>query len=118
MKRFFYLLAIALLLVACGNKGQQTKMIETEVPERPAGQTDVLQLTAPPMDTVRVGFIGLGMRGPGAVERFAQIEGTAIKGLCDVEADRVEACQELLEGLGRPRATGYSGAWCTQSVAM
>lgn len=110
MKRFFYFLAIALLLVACGNKGQQTKMIETEVPERPAGQSDVLQLTAPPMDTVRVGFIGLGMRGPGAVERFAQIEGTAIKGLCDVEADRVEACQELLEKLGRPRATGYSGS--------
>ena len=110
MKKFFYLLAITLLLVACGNKGQQTKMIETEVPERPAGQSDVLQLTAPPMDTVRVGFIGLGMRGPGAVERFAQIEGTAIKGLCDVEADRVEACQELLEKLGRPRATGYSGS--------
>lgn len=110
MKRFFYFLAIALLLVACGNKGQQTKMIETEVPERPAGQSDVLQLTAPAMDTVRVGFIGLGMRGPGAVERFAQIEGTAIKGLCDVEADRVEACQELLEKLGRPRATGYSGS--------
>ena len=110
MKRFFYLLAITLLLVACGNKGQQTKMIETEVPERPAGQSDVLQLTAPPMDTVRVGFIGLGMRGPGAVERFAQIEGTAVKGLCDVEADRVETCQELLEKLGRPRATGYSGS--------
>ena len=110
MKRFFYLLAIALLLVACGNKGQQTRMIETDVPERPAGQSDVLQLTAPPMDTVRVGFIGLGMRGPGAVERFAQIEGTAIKGLCDVEADRVEACQELLDKLGRPRATGYSGS--------
>lgn len=85
-------------------------MIETKVPERPAGQSDVLQLTAPPMDTVRVGFIGLGMRGPGAVERFAQIEGTAVKGLCDVEADRVEACQELLEKLGRPRATGYSGS--------
>lgn len=110
MKRFFYFLAIALLLVACGNKGQQTKMIETEVPERPAGQTNVLQLTAPPMETVRVGFIGLGMRGPDAVERFAQIEGTDIKGLCDVEADRVEKCQEILEKLGRPRAMGYSGS--------
>lgn len=111
MKRFFYFLVIALLMAACGNGGkQQTKMIETEVPERPAGQSDVLQLTAPPMDTVRVGFIGLGMRGPGAVERFAQIEGTAVKGLCDVEPDRVEACQELLEKLGRPRATGYSGS--------
>ena len=114
MKQLFCVFStIAFMLViclSCGNKGQQTKMIETEVPERPAGQTDVLQLTAPPMETVRVGFIGLGMRGPDAVERFAQIEGTDIKGLCDVEADRVEKCQEILEKLGRPRATGYSGS--------
>jgi len=109
MKKILLLLSIVWLLVSCGQRTWLTK-IETPVPERPKGQTDVLQLTAPPMDTVRVGFIGLGMRGPGAVERFAQIEGTAIKGLCDVEADRVEACQELLEKLGRPRATGYSGS--------
>ncbi|MBO7629189.1 MAG: Gfo/Idh/MocA family oxidoreductase [Bacteroidales bacterium] len=108
MKKIILLMSLVWLLVSCGQRTWLTK-IETPVPERPAGQTDVLQLTAPPMDTVRVGFIGLGMRGPGAVERFAQIEGTAIKGLCDVEADRVEACQELLEKLGRPRATGYSG---------
>lgn len=44
MKRFFYFLVIALLMAACGNSGeQQTKMIETEVPERPAGQSDVLR---------------------------------------------------------------------------
>ncbi|MBP5650852.1 MAG: Gfo/Idh/MocA family oxidoreductase [Bacteroidales bacterium] len=109
MKKILLLLSIVWLLVSCGQRTWLTK-IETPVPERPKGQTDVLQLTAPPMDTVRVGFIGLGMRGPGAVERFAQIEGTAIKGLCDVEADRVEACQELLEKHGRPRATGYSGS--------
>jgi predicted dehydrogenase len=109
MKKIILLMSLVWLLVSCGQRTWLTK-IETPVPERPKGQTDVLQLTAPPMDTVRVGFIGLGMRGPGAVERFAQIEGTAIKGLCDVEADRVEECQKLLEKLGRPRATGYSGS--------
>ena len=88
----------------------QTAMIETQVPARPVGQQDVLELRAKPMATVRVGFIGLGMRGPGAVERFAQIEGTDVKGLCDVEADRVEACQKLLVKHGRPRATAYSGS--------
>ncbi len=110
MRRFFSLLAMALLLVACSTGEKQVKMLETPVPARPAGQTDVLQLTAPPMETVRVGFIGLGMRGPGAVERFAQIDGTDVKGLCDVEADRVEACQQLLEKHGRPRAAAYSGS--------
>ncbi len=67
---------MALLLVACGMGEKQVKFLETPVPARPAGQTDVLQLTAPPMETVRVGFIGLDMRGPGAVEHFAQIDGT------------------------------------------
>ena len=48
-------------------------MIEVPVPERPAGQKDVVNLVTPKLDTVRVGFIGLGMRGPGAVERFLHI---------------------------------------------
>ena len=109
-KRFVSLLIVAWLLVPFGLSAQPAKMIKTKVPKRPAGQQDVLQLTAPPMETVRVGFIGLGMRGPDAVERFSQIEGTDIKGLCDVEAERVEECQKLLEKLGRPRAAGYSGS--------
>ena len=37
--------------------------LEVPVPERPAGQQDVIELTTPKLDTVRVGFIGLGMRG-------------------------------------------------------
>jgi predicted dehydrogenase len=110
MKKYFPVLMMVWMLVLTGISAQQVKMIKTQVPERPAGQQDVLQLTAPPMKTVRVGFIGLGMRGPGAVERFAQIEGTDVKGLCDVEADRVEACQKLLERHGRPRAAAYSGS--------
>lgn len=108
MKRYLTLMIWAVMLISVS--AQQVKMIQTTVPERPAGQRDALLLTAPPMKTVRVGFIGLGMRGPGAVERFSQIEGTDIKGLCDVEADRVEACQKLLERHGRPRATAYSGS--------
>lgn len=32
-------------------------------PKPSAGQQDMLQFAADPMDTVRVGFIGLGMRG-------------------------------------------------------
>ena len=39
--------------------------IVIETPERPAGQKSVLGLTVPKMEVVRVGFVGLGMRGPG-----------------------------------------------------
>ena len=68
------------------NKGK----IVIESPERPAGQKDVLQLALPKMKTVRVGFVGLGMRGPSAVADFALIPGVEIVALCDYEHDRAE----------------------------
>lgn len=59
--------------------------IVVETPERPAGQTSVIGLTAPKIEAVRVGFVGLGMRGPSAVERFTYIPGVEIVALCDYE---------------------------------
>ena len=67
--------------------------IVIDTPERPAGQEHVLGLTAAPIKTVRVGFVGLGMRGPSAVIRFCQIPGIEIVGLCDYEEKRAEAQQ-------------------------
>jgi predicted dehydrogenase len=88
--------------------------IKTVVPKRPSGQKDVLQLTAPQMETVRVGFIGLGMRGPSAVERWIFIPGTKIVALADIRPERVEATQKILDRNKIARAEGYSGtedAW-------
>jgi predicted dehydrogenase len=65
---------------------------------------------APKLDKVRVGIIGLGMRGPGAVERLSFIERVEIVALGDQYADRVEKAQKILEKRGLPRATGYSGS--------
>jgi predicted dehydrogenase len=53
---------------------------------------------APKIDTVRIGFIGLGNRGPGAVERMAHIEGTDIKALCDLRPEKASAAKKLLDG--------------------
>ena len=78
-------------------------------PERPAGQKSVLGLTVPKMDVVRVGFVGLGMRGPGAVERFTHIPGTQIVALCDYEQKRAEDCQKYLKAASLPKAAIYSG---------
>ncbi len=65
---------------------------------------------APKLDKVRVGFVGLGNRGPGAVERISCIDGVEITALCDVFEDRVETCQKMLEGKGLPSAKSYSGS--------
>lgn len=87
------------------NKGT----IVVDSPERPAGQQSVMRLTAPKMEVVRVGFVGLGMRGPGAVERFTYIPGTHIVALCDYEQARAERCQEYIRKASLPPAAIYSG---------
>ena len=84
-------------------------IIILDEPRRAEGQQSMLEFRAEPLDTVRVGFVGLGMRGPGAVERFTHIEGVAINGLCDKYAERAERCQHYLEAAGMPKAAIYSG---------
>ncbi|WP_194777299.1 Gfo/Idh/MocA family protein [Pararhodonellum marinum] len=63
---------------------------------------------APKIDTVRVGVIGLGMRGPGAVNRLSKIQGVDIIALCDLHAERVDKSKKLLEGTSH-EPEGYSG---------
>ena len=94
-------------------KGKQPKksyLIETAIPKRPAGQKDVLGLRLAPMPVVRVGFIGLGMRGPSAVERFTHLNGVEIKAICDLHPERVEKSQAILKKAGLPEATTYTGS--------
>ncbi|MFA6701877.1 MAG: Gfo/Idh/MocA family oxidoreductase [Dysgonamonadaceae bacterium] len=118
MKKLINLLmVVALLFTACNSSKMSQKNeykafqpIQTNVPERPVGQKHVLGLTTPKIETVRVGFIGLGMRGPGAVDRFINIPGTEIVALCDIYAERVENSQKILEKAGLPRAAEYSGS--------
>jgi hypothetical protein len=64
---------------------------------------------APKIDVVRIGVIGLGMRGSDAVERLSYIDGVEITALCDKYPDRVAASQKTLEKMGRPKAKEYSG---------
>jgi len=65
---------------------------------------------APKLEKVRIGHIGLGNRGPGAVERMSYIDGVEIVALCDVLPDRVEKCQKILDRQGLPRAKAYTGS--------
>jgi len=64
---------------------------------------------APKLDVVRIGVVGLGMRGSGAVERLSYIDGVEITALCDKYPDRVTAAQKTLEKMGRAKAREYSG---------
>jgi len=84
--------------------------IKLETPQRAQGQTDVLNLTTNKLDTVRVGIIGLGMRGYSAVERYMHIEGAKITALCDIRPEMVEKAQQVIEKAGRSRVPQYTGS--------
>lgn len=88
-------------------------VIRTAVPSRPAGQQHSLEMTTPKLATVRVGFVGLGMRGPGAVERFTHMKDVGLNveivALCDYEPARATQANKILEKAGMPKAAEYSG---------
>lgn len=64
---------------------------------------------APPMEKVRIGFIGLGNRGPGAVVRMSKIEGVEITAICDLRPERIDFVKEKLKGTSHMPDT-YSGS--------
>jgi predicted dehydrogenase len=105
---YLFILSIICLFSSCNCK-ISTRIIETPTPPRPAGQSDVLLLTADPIPVVRVAFIGLGMRGPGAVSRMTHIEGVEIVALCDIRKERVEYTNQILESRGFPKALEFYG---------
>ena len=113
---FVALLGAIVLSGCCCNDCKPYKIVDNQIvfdePARAEGQQSMLGFAAEPIPVVRVGFIGLGMRGPGAIKRFVNIEGAEIAALCDLLPENVEKTQALLESLGRARVAEdatYSG---------
>jgi predicted dehydrogenase len=64
-------------------------------------------LKTPKMDAVRIGVVGLGMRGGDAVNRLSHVEGVRIVAVCDVRPQCVAGAQETLKKLGKPKAKEF-----------
>ncbi|CAL1520119.1 Gfo/Idh/MocA family oxidoreductase [Chitinophaga sp. MM2321] len=92
--------------------------VPTDIIRRQAGKTYHQQFNmsgyaAPKIDTVRIGYIGLGNRGSAAVERITYIQGIEIKGLCDIRPEMIAKTKKRIEGSGyNPNEyTGSADAW-------
>ena len=82
-------------------------------PSRPKGQQNALQLCCEPIDKVRIGFIGLGVRAKRAIERMMHIEGAEVTAICDLVAINIEETQSIIKSCGRKAAESYgdSNGW-------
>jgi len=63
---------------------------------------------APPMETVRVGFVGVGLQGGSHVQNFLRIDGVEVVAICDIDAPRAAEVAGWVTDDGRPAPTLYT----------
>ncbi|TDB66855.1 Gfo/Idh/MocA family protein [Arundinibacter roseus] len=68
---------------------------------------------APKIDTVRIGYLGIGNRGAGALKRIVHLENVEVKALCDIRPERVALAADAFKGTNhQPEAySGHADAW-------
>ncbi len=72
--------------------------IASQKSDKSTQQFNMSGYTAPKLETVRIGYIGLGNRGSAAVIRMIHIEGTTINAICDLRREKVDAITKQLSG--------------------
>ena len=98
-------------IVGLPNISEAAQISETENFGKPKGSQvfNMAGYAAPKIDKVRIGFIGLGNRGSGAIRRYIRIEGAEIAGLCDKDTSKISKSQKVLSDANLSKAKEYSG---------
>jgi predicted dehydrogenase len=63
--------------------------------------------TAPPLQRVRIGFVGVGHQGSSHVLNFLRIDGVDIVAICDVTPANLVRSQKAVTDAGRPQPVAY-----------
>ena len=80
-----------------------TDVIPQELPTPPARP-----LAAPPVDPVRIGFVGVGGMGTAHVRNLVRIDGCVVTAVCDIRMEHAERAAALVEEAGHPRPALYT----------
>ncbi len=103
-------------LVGCSNSPKASAKIESsalshiyeEAYKKHAQTFNMCGYAAPKIDKVRVGVVGLGARGQGAIRRLSVIDGLEITALCDELSEQVQKAKERITTSGHS-AVEFSG---------
>jgi predicted dehydrogenase len=66
------------------------------------------QFAAPPIETVRIGFVGIGLQGGGHVQNFLKIPGCRITAVCDIREERTKWASDQIVKAGHPAPASYT----------
>jgi predicted dehydrogenase len=90
--------------------GSKTAQNEQPFKQNESQHFNMHGYAAPKLDRVRMGFVGVGSRGSGTVERMAVIDGVEITALCDLYADRLDNTVQSLQEFSDHDPEQYSGS--------
>ena len=62
---------------------------------------------APPIETIRIGFVGVGLQGGSHVQNYLKLDGVEIVALCDIDEPRVREVAGWVVADGRPEPKLY-----------
>ncbi len=88
-------------LAACA--GQEKAFATPDVGAAPESP-----FAAPPIDNVRIGFVGVGGQGSEHVRNLLKIEGCTVQAVCDIVPEKVERVQGWVQEAGFDRPTAYT----------
>jgi Oxidoreductase family, NAD-binding Rossmann fold len=80
----------------------------TEAAASTVVQAAATPLAAPPIDLVRVGYVGIGGQGSGHVQNLLKIPGCRITAVCDVRPERTDWAISRITAAGHPAPTAYT----------
>ncbi len=106
-------LLVSGMMQAYANTPDDLLAIKQQADRKQAQHFNMCGYAAPKLEVVRVGLVGLGNRGSGAVERLIKIEGVEIKALCDLRPEKTDAAKKMAEASGhQPELyNGHPEAW-------
>src|ERR671932_2899625 len=63
---------------------------------------------AKPIESVRVGFVGVGVKGSEHVSNLLRLDGVELKAVCDIREEACAAARRRAEALGKRTPTAYT----------
>ncbi|MCK5270508.1 MAG: Gfo/Idh/MocA family oxidoreductase [Sedimentisphaerales bacterium] len=92
----------AMGLSGCATVSQKTprKLLKTEAA--------MIEYAAPPLEVIRVGYVGVGGMGTNHVKNLLKIEGVEVRAVCDIKPNRVDIVQKMVVKAGQKKPTGYT----------